>query len=162
MSRKFKTKKNERTSYIYYPSEGPQIILTPGEDGVTETDITMLHTMDDNEYDKDRRINYRTTYISSYFIGEDDDADDRNRYLIDYDSDIHSIMEKKLEEKNYRLNLETLKKSMQSLLPKQRELIYKIYFEGRSNTDIAAEEGITEAAVRNRLKKIYSKILKNF
>ena len=40
-----------------------------------------------------------------------------------------------------------------ALLPQQRELVMK-KLRGMSNTDIAAEEGVTEAAVRNRLKKV--------
>ena len=163
MSRKFKTKKSKRTNYIYYQAEGPQIILTPGKDGVTEADITMLHEMDDEDYDKERRNDYRTTYISSYFPGEDDvDKEDRNKFLIDHDSDINKIIEKKCEEKNHQMNLNILKKAMQSLLPQQKELVYKKYFKGQSNTYIAKKEGITETAVRNRLKKIYQKILKRF
>jgi RNA polymerase sigma factor (sigma-70 family) len=163
MSRKFKTKKSKRTNYIYYQAEGPQIILTPGKDGVTEADITMLHTLDDEDYDKERRNNYRTTYITSYFPGEeDDDQEDRNKYLIDHNSDINKIIENKCDEENHQFNLKRLKKAMQGLLPEQKDLLYKIYIEGRSNTYIAKEENITEAAVRNRLKKIYKKLLKKF
>lgn len=40
-----------------------------------------------------------------------------------------------------------------ALLPQQRELVMK-KLRGMSNTDIAAAEGVTEAAVRNRLKKV--------
>ena len=40
-----------------------------------------------------------------------------------------------------------------ALLPQQRELVMK-KLRGMSNTDIAASEGVTEAAVRNRLKKV--------
>ena len=40
-----------------------------------------------------------------------------------------------------------------ALLPQQRELVLK-KLRGMSNTDIAAAEGVTEAAVRNRLKKV--------
>lgn len=40
-----------------------------------------------------------------------------------------------------------------TLLPQQRELVMK-KLRGMSNTDIAASEGVTEAAVRNRLKKV--------
>ena len=163
MSRKFKTKKSKRTNYIYYQAEGSQIILTPGKDGVTEADITMLHTLDDEYYDKERRNNYRTTYITSYFPKEDDeDKEDRNKFLIDHNSDINKIIENKCDEENHQFNLKTLKKAMQCLLPDQKDLLYKIYFEGRSKTYIAKEEGITEAAVRNRLKKIYKKLLKKF
>jgi len=45
------------------------------------------------------------------------------------------------------------------LLPQQRDLIQK-KLQGRSNVDIAAEEGVTEAAIRNRLAKIQKKFEK--
>ena len=47
-----------------------------------------------------------------------------------------------------------------ALLPQQKELVLK-KLRGMSNTDIAAAEGVTEAAVRNRLKKIQDRF-KNF
>lgn len=46
MKRAYKTSKKKRTNYIYYTAEGTKIVITPGEDGVTEADIELLHTMD--------------------------------------------------------------------------------------------------------------------
>jgi len=51
---------------------------------------------------------------------------------------------------------------METLEPQQRILFEKKYISKRSNTDIAAEEGVSEAAIRNRLKKIHQKLLKFF
>jgi hypothetical protein len=50
---------------------------------------------------------------------------------------------------------------MNSLQPRQRELFEKVYIQRRSYTSIAAEEGVTEAAIRNRLKKIHEKLKKS-
>ncbi len=55
--RLIKTKQTERTTYTYTftdtDEKGKQFIrrqtLRPGEDGVTEMDIKMLHSMDDHE-----------------------------------------------------------------------------------------------------------------
>lgn len=51
MSRKFKTGKKNRTNYIYYAADGTQVVLSPGENGGTEAEISLLHHMDDEEYD---------------------------------------------------------------------------------------------------------------
>jgi len=59
-----------------------------------------------------------------------------------------------------RTENEELIKCISQLLPKQQELLKKIYFEGFSHTDIAQIEGTSRQAIENRLKKIYEKIKK--
>ena len=44
-----KTSAKERTTYTYCFCDGTKIVLRPGEDGVTEEDIKMLHALDDAE-----------------------------------------------------------------------------------------------------------------
>ena len=51
---------------------------------------------------------------------------------------------------------------VEMLLPQQRDLIQKVFFEDLSIVEIARLEGVSEAAIRNRLKKIYKKLEKNF
>ena len=50
--------------------------------------------------------------------------------------------------------------AMESLSPAQRELVLKVFFEKVRVADIARAEGVTEAAVRNRLQKIYARLKK--
>jgi hypothetical protein len=83
MSRAYKTSQKKRTNYIYYTAEGAKIVITPGENGVTEADIQLLHEMDDAEVDEQRRYNYRVTaHLDAYHDGEGEDASDRNKYCI--------------------------------------------------------------------------------
>jgi RNA polymerase sigma factor (sigma-70 family) len=58
-------------------------------------------------------------------------------------------------EQNERLN-----SAINQLLPRQKELIRKVYFDEVSLVEIAKKENVTEAAIRNRLKKIYKKLEK--
>ncbi len=51
-------------------------------------------------------------------------------------------------------------RAMEQLLPKQKELILKVYFEGRSYTDIARQEGVGESAIRDRMARIHVKLKK--
>ena len=46
------------------------------------------------------------------------------------------------------------------LEPQQKELVRQVFFEDRKIVDIAAEEGVSEAAIRNRLKKITQRLKK--
>ena len=46
------------------------------------------------------------------------------------------------------------------LEPQQKELVRQVFFEDRKIVDIAAEEGVSETAIRNRLKKITQRLKK--
>lgn len=58
-------------------------------------------------------------------------------------------------------NADKLYKAMQKLLPNQRELIRRVYFEGEKMSDIAREEGVDGSSVRHRMKRAL-KSLKKF
>lgn len=51
-------------------------------------------------------------------------------------------------------------KAMGILMPQQKELLYKVFFAERTPTSIANKEGVSEAAIRGRLKKIYVQMKK--
>lgn len=59
MSRKYKTSQKKREEYIYWTAQGTRILITPGEDEVTEALIETLHSFDDEEVDEQRRYDYR-------------------------------------------------------------------------------------------------------
>ena len=54
-----------------------------------------------------------------------------------------------------------LLRAMEALTPAQRELVLKVYFEGRSYASIAREEKVDESAIRDRIRRIHKK-MKNF
>lgn len=56
---------------------------------------------------------------------------------------------------------ESLTKALSSLSEEQRRLIKAIFAEGKTRTAVAAEEGVSVAAICSRLEKIYAKIRKN-
>lgn len=163
MSRDYKTTKKNRINYIYYTSEGTKIVITPSEKGVTEVDIELLHSIDDSEVDEKRRYDYRVTaHIDAYHDGESEAANDRNKYLADDRSNPEGLYITTEEEQDHQAYLDKLAEAMECLLPQQKELFKKVYLDKRANTDIAAEEGVTEAAIRNRLKKMQEKLKKYF
>ncbi|WP_407312117.1 RNA polymerase sigma factor [Desulfosporosinus sp. SB140] len=73
--------------------------------------------------------------------------------LIDQKADVISTIEK-LE------TSEILQNALAKLLPQQRELIQKVFFESRSIVTVAEELGITKQACNNRLNKIYKQLKK--
>jgi len=164
MSRAYKTSQKNRTSYIYYNIDGEKVVeIKPGENGVTEADIEYLHSMDDTEVDDQRRYEYHVpTHFDAYHDGDGDEAGDRNKLLADYSANPEVVLISQEDEEAYADKLLRLGKAMNSLQPQQRALFEKVYVQRRTNVDIAAEEGVTEAAIRNRLKKINEKLKKFF
>ena len=56
------------------------------------------------------------------------------------------------------LQLERLKTALSELTDKQKDTVIKKFYKNMTNVDIAAEENVSEAAIRNRLKKIYAQL----
>jgi DNA-directed RNA polymerase specialized sigma24 family protein len=155
--RQNKTSSKNRDTYIYYRADGTKVELKPDEDGVTELDIAILHEMDDDEYNSNRREDYHVpVHYQAYQDGDGDSADDRNEYLADGDGNPETAL---IEAMNRAERNSCFKAVWDSLLPQQRELAIK-KLAGRSNTDIADEESVSEAAIRSRLKKIQERFKK--
>ena len=53
-----------------------------------------------------------------------------------------------------------IQKAFDSLLPQQKDLFIKVYFEGFSITEIARKEGVYASSIHKRLQRIYDQIKK--
>ena len=159
--RKFKTAADNRTNYIYYFDDGSKCVITPGENGENITIIAQLHAMDDEQLDADRCEEYHCpVHYQAYSDGEGEDAGDRNPYLCDTAADPLEQMLASINEQEHSEKLDRLKAALTTLTDLQRDTIYKKFYRNMSNVDIAAEEGVSEAAIRNRLKKIFANLAK--
>lgn len=164
--RKFKTAAKNRTNYIYYTAEGKPIVITPGmvgEDGkaVTESLITMLHDWDDDDVDAERHEEYHCpVHYDGYHDGDGDDADDRNPYFEDETYNPLQQILTSIANEERSLQIEKLKVALSQLTDKQKDTVIKKFYRGMTNVQIAAEEGVSEAAIRNRLTKIYATLKK--
>ena len=155
MSRQNKTSKKNRFQYIYYTTEGEKTVLTPGEDGVTEEDIDLLHELDDLEFDNNRvNENKQIRFEAMQSNDDGEDVSDRIQELADVKQDILLLLEQ--VERNSQL-FEAIK----TLLPQQKELIDELFFQGSQIIDIARRQGVSHVAVIDRLKRIYKKLEKN-
>lgn len=157
--RQYKTGRKNRATYIYYSADGKKLMeLVPGENGVTEADIAMLHEQDDLDYNAQRREDYHApVHYDGYTVSDNQDGTDRNPYITDTQFGPEDLILGNLDASDHKAAIRVL---WDALLPQQKELVLK-KLRGMSNTDIAAAEGVTEAAVRNRLKKIQDRF-KNF
>ena len=82
--------------------------------------------------------------------------DDRQSDLADYTADPETQFFEALETAE---RAGAIKATWDSLQPQQRDLILKKLLK-RTNVSIADEEGVSEAAIRNRLTKIQNKFEK--
>lgn len=73
--------------------------------------------------------------------------------LIDPKADVISLIEK--------LDMtETVRSALVELLPQQKELIYKVFIEGKTMASIAREEGVSAKAIQDRVNKIKNRLKK--
>lgn len=59
-----------------------------------------------------------------------------------------------------REEIAAVRRAWRKLLPRQQELLKKIYIDERTIVDVARAEGVSEAAIRDRLNRIYQKLKK--
>ena len=157
--RKYKTPKKNRTSYVYYTAANKKYLLS--SDDVDSSWIAILHSEDDQAVDAKRREDYHApVHLESYQDASNEDAADRNRYLIDPEPNPLECLIASLDAAEHADRLAKLRSATDTLQPQQKALIKKVFDQGRTYVDIAAEEGVTEAAIRNRLKKIFNKLRK--
>lgn len=153
--RSYQTSQVKRTSYIYYSANGEKITITP-DDGVSETHIELLHSLDDSEVNEQRRHYHMVpVHLDNY-----SDDEDHNSYLSDDELNPEAVLIDTQSELEHQQLMGKLGEVLEDLLPQQKELLIKVYQDGRTCSEIAREEKVTEAAIRNRLRKVHEKIKK--
>lgn len=158
MDRSYKTGKNNRSTYVYY-SQGEgcdhdiKIVLKPGEDGVTETMIEILHILDDEEFDNTRRSD---DHRECYLFAADDVDHHANQldHLPAEDNDLDALLDLKIRDLRVR-------QAVAELEPAQQELVQQIFFKGRTAAEVAKERGVSRAAISQQLKRIYHHLQKS-
>ena len=74
--------------------------------------------------------------------------------IVDEDSDVYMALLRKM-------SCEQIHKAIKKLESQQQWLVEEIFFNGRTQVDIANELGVGKTAIRNRLQKIFEKMQKN-
>lgn len=167
-----KTRINARGTFTYKFADGTNVVLTPGVDGVTEADITMLHRMDDNEvynnvkhakapvedWEKpilddwkkrhpDEELPTRFHASLDYFTDSDDgdmDADQSRLY-----AECAVTMEETVPDDVARL------REVVSRMPEELVIIYRrVMLDDENMTDVAKDLHINRKTVYNRVQRI--------
>ena len=152
MARNFKTPKKARTTYKVYDAYDRVVAeFVPGQDGVTEVLIQQLHAADDDEFDANRREAYHIpVHYMAYTSGDAEEAEDRNSYLADEAADTSIIFEKAISRTEFKC---AFHEQWNRLTKEQQRLVVR-KASGETNVAIAAEQGVSEAAIRKQLKRI--------
>ena len=150
--RNYKTSKANRATYRYYDIDGKlKCELIPGQDGVTEVLIQQLHAADNEEFDANRREAYHIpVHYMAYTSGDVEEAEDRNSYLADEAADPSIIFEKAFSRAEFKREF---RERWNRLTKEQQRLVIR-KANGETNVAIAAEQGVSEAAIRKQLKLI--------
>ena len=97
---------------------------------------------------------------------ENNDQKETRRHFslngMDYEGELFASAEDTERAVEHREDVARLYSAMEALSPSQRELVEKVYFEGRKITDIAREEGVTKQSVHERVERALKKLKKNF
>jgi len=163
------SKANQLTyTYTYWDEEIKDyvtITITPGQDGVTEEYIILLKEFDHeadlgDRYEKENRDFATENKKAKFSVSPEDYVGDPIEnlgtcktdpaFLVDYDPNETTPL------------VQQLLALMPELEPQQVDLIYAVYGARRQLTEIAKEQGVSVAAISNRLKKIHTRIKKLF
>ena len=127
-----------KIKYEFVTGESVEIEI---EDNIGEVSIEL----DNDIYNSDHRETRRHNSV--------EDMKERGNQLTDGSTDISTIIEQQEMRKD-------LIRALNKLLPQQRELIHKVFIEGRSMADIAREECVTAKGIQNRINKIKTQLKK--
>ncbi|WP_041582248.1 RNA polymerase sigma factor [Salisediminibacterium selenitireducens] len=156
MKKVYKTGKRNRTTYVYRSVTGQRIEMQPGENGVTEMDIALLHEDDDEGV----RAHDRNIYKLDGYLEDISPAIDHNPMLRDDRYNPERVITQREQEDEGERKIQNMLEAIEDLESQQQALIKKKYVDDRSNVDIAAEEGVTEAAIRGKLGRIHKRLRK--
>lgn len=90
-----------------------------------------------------------------YTSGDAEEAEDRNSYLADEAADPSIIFEKSISRAEFKREFH----ERWSRLTKEQQRLVIRKASGETNVSIAAEQGVSEAAIRNQLKRIQKRFI---
>lgn len=119
----------------------------PGE--VTEVEVNdelgkYITEMDKAAAKIDRKETRRHDYMSQ--------LEENGHYIADDSDPLDDVLKTERHE--------ALMAAIEKLQPQQKELLFRVYWNKERQKDIAAEDGVSEMAISNRLKRIIKKLKK--
>ncbi|WNN67621.1 sigma-70 family RNA polymerase sigma factor [Lactococcus lactis] len=151
--RRYKTSKKKRDSYVYYFADGTTKEVSKQDVG--EHTLQLIHEFDDEAVDASRREDY---HVPIHY-GDSSVVEGLGPFFYTENSPLDLILRDE-EAVHKAERTEKLRQAMKELTPKQQLLIKQVFFEGKNQSAIAKEEGVSKMAITNRLKKIYAQLFK--
>ena len=138
--------------------------LKAGEAGITEEWIAFLKHDENELRTSDFKYYYKwngKTYVRMLFRSDDISPAELEHYstMHDRSADVERIVIERETEKQSHIHYLA---AMEAMTDRQKELIYKLIVLGKTQLEVAREEGVDPTAIRNRWKKICRKFRKFF
>lgn len=95
--------------------------------------------MDEADYNLNRKETRRHDYIS--------ELEENGHYIADDSDPLDDVLKAE--------RIKELMAAIEKLLPEQKELLIRVYWNNELQKNIAAEEGVSEMTISRRMKKIY-------
>ncbi|SHI00970.1 sigma factor-like helix-turn-helix DNA-binding protein [Clostridium grantii] len=143
-------KKEEIIEYVYIENDGSKTVIPRCELSVEVDDVMYKELKKESNNNEVEFHKHRSCL--NYSLNDYEMLDkflEKNHGNDDIVDEVFKIMQS-----------QKLKKAIDLLLPQQKKVLYKKFCEKKTNTEIAKEEGRSEAAIRNKLRKIYNKLQK--
>jgi len=160
MARKWTPKST--TTYTYYPAEGKPVTISLDDEGITEELIVFLHSQDNEVHLQNRYQEENTDYAflrkAARYDLDPEHAENPFDLIEDENSDIWKTLFS--EEAEFSDLLQRLQEILPLLTDAQRDLIYRLYGEKKTPSEIAREDGVSKAAIYERQKKLMNRIKK--
>ena len=136
-----KTSLKERRTYTYSFVDGTKIVLRPGEDGITEEDIKLLHSLDDAEV-----YNNIKNAKSSLVVDMQSEEGVQREWNLSLDAMLVDSESSPSAEDEYFANVDETEREMVDrilcfLTDKQREVYYLVAIVGLTQKEAAKEMG---------------------
>ena len=139
-------RKDDFTEYVYSFADGTQTVISRSELS-PEIDEVMHEELKAEANNNEVQIEKHRGYAKD---------EKKQEALINMQSSKEDLEEDVIQ----KFQRDQLWEAIQSLQPQQQELIYLKYIQGKSNTEIATDEDVTEGAIRDRLRKINKQLEK--
>lgn len=135
-----------------------------GEAGITEEWIAFLKHDENELRTSDFKYYYKwngKTYVRMLFRSDDISPAELEHYstMHDRSADVERIVIEREAEKQSHIHYLA---AMEAMTDRQKELIHKLIVLGKTQLEVAQEEGVDPTAIRNRWRKICRKVRKFF
>ena len=135
-----------------------------GEDGMTEEWIALLRRDENELHTSDFKYYYKwngKVYIRMVYRSDDLSPAELEHYsaMHDRSADVERIV---IDRESEELTHKQYLAAMAAMTDRQKELIHKLIVLGKTQLEVAREEGVDPTAIRNRWKKICRKFRKFF